>query len=131
MCSPLVVLLLLSIAGPASAAASKGQCGAATDPAAEPKYSYSDVFSPERDQGIAFASEFSFLRVSLVCGDDADDDDADDAAASARAHPSSPYPPPPPLPPPKDLPGFTRSFYDHDHALITHESRVWLPGLKW
>mmetsp|Transcript_64 Transcript_64/g.177 ORF Transcript_64/g.177 Transcript_64/m.177 type:complete len:300 (-) Transcript_64:234-1133(-) len=32
----------------------------------------------------------------------------------------------------KDLPGFTRSFYERDHALITPESRVWagFPGWK-
>eukprot|EP00884_Botryococcus_braunii_P015554 jgi/Botrbrau1/2682/Bobra.0203s0026.1 len=31
-----------------------------------------------------------------------------------------------------DLPGFTRSVYERDHALITHESRVWagFPGWK-
>ncbi len=51
----LVLLLLSSIAGLASAGSSK-QCGPAADPAAEPEYNYSDVFSRDRDQGIAFAS---------------------------------------------------------------------------
>lgn len=79
---PLLVLLLLALLALVSGAQGAKQCGALD---AEPKYNYTDVFSPERDQGIAFSN----------------------------------------------LPGFTRSFYDHDHALITHESRVWLPGLRW
>ncbi len=30
-----------------------------------------------------------------------------------------------------DLPGFTRSAYHRDHALITHESRVWTSLPNW
>lgn len=48
----LALFLLLAAPG---ARAAKQQCGAAA--AAEPKYNYTDVFSPERDQGIAFSSE--------------------------------------------------------------------------
>lgn len=30
-----------------------------------------------------------------------------------------------------DLPGFTRSIYERDHALITHESHVWAGSPGW
>ena len=32
---------------------------------------------------------------------------------------------------PADLPGFTRSVYERDHALITPESRVYAPLFGW
>jgi len=123
----LLLLLLLALLPLAALAAPSGQCGAADN--AEPKYSYGDVFSPERDQGIAFSSECFFFS-----GRRAHPAAAADAAPPrppARADADAARPVSPPHPTRADLPGFTRSFYDRDHALITHESRVWLPGLRW
>jgi hypothetical protein len=50
----LLVLLLFALLAVVSGAKGAKQCGAVD---AEPKYNYTDVFSPERDQGIAFSSE--------------------------------------------------------------------------
>lgn len=68
-----LLTLALSIASLACAAAAGKQCGAASDPAAEPEYNYSDVFSRERDQGIAFASEFLLFARASSCARESDD----------------------------------------------------------
>lgn len=57
-------LLLVLLLARAAAAGGAKQCGASD---AEPKYNYTDVFSPERDQGIAFSSELYIFRCSDGC----------------------------------------------------------------
>lgn len=94
---------------------------------ASPLGKYSDVAKDTRERGIEFGGACGGRDRGNVRGD------GKDGEADART------------PPPRrtgtwcgsmatcqDLPGFTRTVYERDHALVTPESRVWtgLPGWK-
>jgi hypothetical protein len=67
-------------------------------------FTYTDVFSARRSEGISFAGA------------------SDRRRTHKRALPKMTEPN---VRSSADLPGFTRSVYDRDHALVTPESRVW------
>jgi hypothetical protein len=111
------------------------QCTSDPD-AAEPRpsrYNYTHVFSRARDAGVSFWGERAALGVAGgVCSP------TQPPAALAHVLIAHTRPPcHPPCPPPRsrpcraptpDLPGYSRSVYAADHALITPESRVWAPN---
>jgi hypothetical protein len=82
----------------------EGQCDNPKNPA---QYSYEHVFSSARDKGVDFWGE----RGSNSC------------LASKRIIRCIDL-----VAWPADLPGYSRSVYAEDHALLTPESRVWAPN---
>ncbi len=96
-------LLVVSLALVAAAHEQCSSCSGAAD-----KYNYASVFAEQRDGSIQFAG-----------------------AGQSTCHVPQPCAPDRRMGHLTDLPGFTRSVYTRDHALITPESRVFAGQPNW
>ena len=76
-------------------------------------WDYAPVLSQGRNEGITFSG------ACLLCNDNGKCLDILGNDSTRKASPLA------------DLPGFSRSAYERDHALITPESRVWAGQVGW
>lgn len=100
---------------------------ASADAAAAPRFNYSGVFADTRDAGL------SFWGGCCAAGQLPAAPSSKEAIAGCWLRPLTVGPlerlrRPAPAGLAADLPGFSRSVYAADHALVTPESRVWAPN---